>query len=86
MRREQAMTYSCTDFADTILDALKIDLEPDEYDDPSAQADKALGVIKRLKDTLNEAADWIDPDETEDPAGAVAFIGYLRNVASSVNP
>ena len=43
------MTYSCTDFADSILDALGIELSDEEYDDPSAQADLALAEIERLK-------------------------------------
>ncbi len=43
------MTYSCTDFTDTILDALEIELEPDEYDNPGAQADLAVAEIERLQ-------------------------------------
>lgn len=43
------MTYSCTDLADTILDALKIELPRDKYDDPQAQADICLGEIGRLQ-------------------------------------
>jgi spermidine/putrescine-binding protein len=43
------MTYSCTDFADSILDALGIELDEEDYDNPSAQADLALAVIERLK-------------------------------------
>lgn len=43
------MSYSCTDFTDSILDALAIELDHDELDDPSAQADYALAEIARLQ-------------------------------------
>lgn len=43
------MTYSCTDFVDTILDALQIVVPPSAWDDPSAQADLALKAIADLK-------------------------------------
>ena len=43
------MTYSCSDFVDTILDALDIQLPTDALDDPSAQADLALAAIERLR-------------------------------------
>jgi len=43
------MTYSCTDFTDDILDALKIDVPDEDNDSPSAQADLALAEIKRLQ-------------------------------------
>lgn len=43
------MTYSCTDFVDSILDALDIVVPDDAHDDPSAQADLALEAIRALK-------------------------------------
>lgn len=43
------MTYSCTDFTDTILDALGIVVPEEAMDDPSAQADLALGAISALR-------------------------------------
>lgn len=44
------MTYRCSDFADSILDALAIVVPEDAQDDPSAQADLALASIdKRVK-------------------------------------
>jgi hypothetical protein len=53
------MTYSCTDFTDSILDALKLDRamvdhdkkhpEDDVFDNPSIQADLALAEIDRLQ-------------------------------------
>ena len=42
------MTYSCSDFTDTILDALGIDVPPESADSPSDQADLCLAEIKRL--------------------------------------
>lgn len=46
------MTYSCTDFVDTILDALKIVVPEEAQDDPSAQADLASAAIEGLKDDI----------------------------------
>lgn len=43
------MTYSCSDFTDTVLDALGVVVPPEDQDDPSAQADLALAAIGRLK-------------------------------------
>lgn len=43
------MSYSCSDFTDSILDALAIELDPADYDSPSAQADLALAEITRLQ-------------------------------------
>lgn len=43
------MSYTCTDFTDSILDALDIELDDDELDSPSDQADKALVEIDRLQ-------------------------------------
>lgn len=45
------MTYSCTDFVDSIIDALGIVVPDDAQDDPSAQADLALAAIAALKST-----------------------------------
>lgn len=43
------MTYSCSDFTDTILDALGIQVPEEDSDSPSAQADLALAEIARLQ-------------------------------------
>lgn len=43
------MTYSCTDFVDSILDALGIQVPEADADNPAAQADLALAAIKKLK-------------------------------------
>jgi hypothetical protein len=43
------MTYSCSDFTDSIMDALKIDVPEELYDDPSKQADLAMAEIERLQ-------------------------------------
>lgn len=42
------MSYSCTDFTDSILDALDIDVPEQSADIPSDQADAALAAIARL--------------------------------------
>lgn len=47
------MTYSCTDFVDTILDALKIVVPEEAQDDPSAQAALALDAIAGLKEDIS---------------------------------
>ncbi|MBR0998793.1 hypothetical protein ABIF65_003724 [Bradyrhizobium japonicum] len=43
------MTYSCSDFTDSILDALKIEVPDESNDSPSDQADLALSEIERLQ-------------------------------------
>ncbi len=43
------MSYSCTDFTDSILDALGIDVPEESWDSPSDQADLALAEIQRLQ-------------------------------------
>ncbi len=43
------MSYSCTDFTDSILDVLNIELPEEFYDSPSDQADLALAEIVRLQ-------------------------------------
>lgn len=42
------MGYSCSDFTDSILNALGVDTEG-LWDDPSGQAEVALAEIKRLQ-------------------------------------
>jgi hypothetical protein len=44
-----AMTYSCTDFTDAVLEALGVDVPQESEDSPSDQADLALAEIERLK-------------------------------------
>lgn len=43
------MTYSCSDFTDSILDALAVVVPDDSADSPSDQADLALAAIDDLK-------------------------------------
>jgi hypothetical protein len=43
------MSYSCTDFTDDILNALKIEVPDEAEDSPSDQADLALAEIERLQ-------------------------------------
>lgn len=59
------MSYSCSDFVDSILLSLKIDLTDDEKDDPAAQATKALAAIADLEKRtriaralLGDLIDW----------------------------
>lgn len=49
------MTYSCSDFVDTILDALKIDVPEESQDVPSDQADLVLAAIEQLRTTRQKA-------------------------------
>lgn len=43
------MSYSCSDFADTIIDALGVTIPDESYDSPSDQADICLAEIERLR-------------------------------------
>lgn len=43
------MGYSCSDFTDSILDALKIDVPEESSDCPADQADLALAEIQKLQ-------------------------------------
>jgi hypothetical protein len=44
------MTYSCTDFADSIINALGVEIPDESNDSPSDQADMCLDVINAMKD------------------------------------
>lgn len=46
------MTYSCTDFTDSILDALEIVVPEHSQDRPEDQAELAMVEIKRMKDLI----------------------------------
>ena len=50
------MSYSCTDFTDSILDALGIEVPEESWDSPSDQADLALAEIDRRSLTDRELA------------------------------
>lgn len=70
--REEAMSYSCTDFVDSILDALHIEVPEEAWDNPSAQADLALSEIERLRRRAL-------PESTEHPVlAARAALAHLR--------
>jgi hypothetical protein len=43
------MAYSCTDFVDSILCALCVEVPENDRDNPEAQADLALAEIARLQ-------------------------------------
>ncbi len=43
------MTYSCSDFVDTILDALNVPDDAYDPESPSEQADAALAIIDRMQ-------------------------------------
>lgn len=49
------MSYSCSDFTNTILDALNIEVPWKSYDSPSDQADLALEAIKQMKEQAQAA-------------------------------
>ena len=53
------MTYSCTDFTDTVLDALKIVVPEEDYDDPSAQADLVLGKLAAMQRRIDVIPDLL---------------------------
>jgi hypothetical protein len=61
------MTYSCSDFTDSILDALKIEVPEEHYDNPSKQADLALAEIERLEEAKRVAFDlwWFIENVTD---------------------
>lgn len=54
------MSYSCTDFVDTILEALQVNVPDEDNDSPSAQADLALKKIKQCRNLLADAAASFD--------------------------
>jgi hypothetical protein len=53
------MSYSCSDFVDSILDALEIEVPEEAWDDPSAQADLALAKIDAYKELHQAATDMM---------------------------
>jgi hypothetical protein len=50
------MTYSCTDFTDDILNALRIEVPRAAWDFPEAQVDLATAEIERLRALAGLAA------------------------------
>lgn len=58
------MGYSCTDFTDSILDALDIDVPLRDSDNPSAQADLALAEIDNLQKRSAQLALLEDTNRT----------------------
>lgn len=55
------MTYSCSDFTDTILDALGIEVPRESWDSPSDQADLCLAAIEKLRGQVMPAVNVHDP-------------------------
>ena len=80
------MSYSCTDFTDSVLDALKINVPEESEDSPSDQADLALEEIQRLqrieKAVKHALARFDDMQCDANPAAAVMFVGRIRHVVS----
>lgn len=70
------MTYSCSDFTDSILDALGIDLPEESWEDPSAQADMALEEIERLQ---RLAGVWKKPETKKTPRRSYEVTLYATN-------
>jgi hypothetical protein len=54
------VSYSCTDFTDSILDALDIYVPPKWSEGPEYQADLALAEIKRLQNIEKLLRDNLD--------------------------
>lgn len=53
------MTYSCVDFTDDILNALKLNIPKEHWDNPSEQADLALEAIDAMQCELaGRRAGW----------------------------
>lgn len=74
------MTYSCTDFTDSILDALHInDLTDEELDSPSDQADYALNEIERLQRFEQQVRHALLV--LQDTNDAERFVARVRQVA-----
>lgn len=55
------MTYSCSDFTDSIIDALNIEVPDESSDSPSDQADLALAEIDRLQNIERTFSHIQDP-------------------------
>ena len=77
------MSYSCSDFTDSILEALAVEIPNESNDSPSDQADIALEEIERLqrfeKETRHALAVF---DDEEDYS---RFVARLRVVAEVAN-
>lgn len=58
------MTYSCSDFTDDIIEALKVEIPDEHNDSPSAQADLCLAEIERLQKREQEFERLFPPPET----------------------
>jgi hypothetical protein len=52
------MSYSCSDFTDSIIDALRVEIPDESNDSPSDQADICLAKIDRLQSALKRIADY----------------------------
>lgn len=87
------MTYSCCDFTDDILNALKIEVPEAAWDDPSAQADWALAAIYKLQEDRGRLLKALKGIAAQDeftgavpgtPLGqAYAILNNLREIAKA---
>ena len=60
------MTYSCSDFTDSILDALGIVVPESALDSPSDQADLALACITVMQDLLSECRTYLSQERYDE--------------------
>ena len=60
------MTYSCSDFTDSILDALGIVVPESALDSPSDQADLALARITVMQDLLSECRTYLSQERYDE--------------------
>ncbi len=67
------MSYSCSDFTDSILEALGVTVPDDDADNPSAQADLALAAIAKLQKTRKEPAVYKPVESYPSVMWAVAY-------------
>jgi hypothetical protein len=79
------MSYSCSDFTDTILDALGIDVPEEDYDNPSAQADLALAEIERLRAAVPSPRTWKDMKVVLDVALGAIEAGHTASDPGAVD-
>lgn len=68
------MAYSCSDFVDTILDALGIVVPEESQDSPSDQADLALAAINRRHALTDDEAELVRAFR-EGQGSVLRFIG-----------
>ena len=72
------MSYSCSDFVDSILDALGIGVPEENRDSPSAQADLALAKIAALQQPQKVFVATYSHKHGDDQTVYATFAGAVR--------